>query len=127
MLTSLLHRFEAALLSEKNPPAAGLEGRIRDALYHYPSLRDLPVRKEGDAMLPAEREQFLLAPSHNRIVMPLIHTWFDVAVFLTYLDHSLHFGGSIVGDSEPLEFALPKRLIHSFCRLFERGLTIRYV
>jgi len=59
--------------------------------------------------------------------MSLIHAGFGITLLLAYLDKLLHFRGSIVRESEFLEFALLNRVIHCLCCILKGCLAIRYM
>ena len=78
-------------------------------------------------MFTQQWKQFLLASSHNRVVMSLVHARFGVSFFLTYLNELPHLRGSIIRKSESFEFPLLQSVIHRSCCILKGCLAIRYV
>lgn len=88
---------------------------------------NLPISKESDAKFSAERKQLPLSASHNRVVVALIHTGFDISILFADIDELLHFGGSVVREPETLELALLEGVVHGLRHVFKGRLTIRDV
>lgn len=59
--------------------------------------------------------------------MSLIHAGFGINLLLAYLDKLLHFRGSIIRESESLEFTLLYSVIHCLCCILKGCLAIRYM
>jgi hypothetical protein len=89
--------------------------------------RSRAIRIERDAILAQDWEKVPFSASNNEIVLALVNSGLDKAVFLTDVHKSLDFLGGVIGETPMLDLALPLSLIHGFASLLELSGTIWHV
>lgn len=86
--------------------------------------RIIPVSVERYATPSQKREQDFLATPRDGVILALVNTRLDQAVALADMHNPLHLVGGIVAEPEPLELALPVRVVHGAARDLERRVAV---
>lgn len=86
--------------------------------------RIIPVSVERYATPSQKREQLFLATPRDGVILALVNTRLDQAVALADMHNLLDLVGAIVAEAEPLELALPVRVVHGAARDLKRRVAV---